>query len=199
MAHTWLRWSIVGALAAALACTSDSPRPTLAPGTTKSALAEASEWSEYRVEGRAARLRRDRSRLIVLAPTSAALDSVRAVMRRAGIGIASERSMMGSARGTRLSPASVAATDRAWQIGQADVLSISLWYSDPYYAGKDFVSSGLQRARGGGRGGRGTVAVFIVEIPSNRRGGDIKPVAYPGRLSCVLGVTAMDKSGAVSN
>lgn len=94
-----------------------------------------------------------------------------------------------------------AAIDWAWQVGAADVLNNSWGATSPSYPGNNFVTSAIQRARANGRAGKGSVVVFSTGNQSNRSGSPpiMAQVPWPGRLNYVLGVTAMNRYGMVSN
>jgi hypothetical protein len=61
------------------------------------------------------------------------------------------------------------------------------------------ITSAIGRAVTEGRGGKGTVMVFAAGNTSNRGGGIVGAVSYPGSLSNVLTVGAINRSGGVTN
>lgn len=66
-------------------------------------------------------------------------------------------------------------------------------------ASSSAITSAIGRAVTEGRGGKGTVMVFAAGNTSNRAGGIIGAVQFPGSLSNVLTVSAINRTGGVTN
>lgn len=84
--------------------------------------------------------------------------------------------------------------DAAWQNG-AHVLSNSWGGSSP----SNTITAAINRATTQGRGGRGSVVVFAAGNTSRRVAGQVGGVAYPARLSNVLAVGAINRSGGLTD
>lgn len=87
----------------------------------------------------------------------------------------------------------------AWYFAEAAVLNNSWDYTDPNYPGNAAVTNAISDAVTQGRGGKGAVVVFAAGNTSDREGGIIGRVAYPARLSTVITVGAIDRSGYITN
>ena len=95
--------------------------------------------------------------------------------------------------------------NRAWAYMGSDVISSS--WSRTHIPGSincsdegsSQVTAAIQSAAANGRNGKGTVMVFSAGNPSDRVHNYVGPVCWPGRLSEVLAVGAIDRYGAVSN
>lgn len=82
-----------------------------------------------------------------------------------------------------------------WSAGGVHVISASWFMANPSNA----VTNAISAANTSGRGGLGTVVVFSTGNNSNRLGGFVGNVTYPGSLSTVVGVSAINSVGAITN
>jgi hypothetical protein len=65
-------------------------------------------------------------------------------------------------------------------------------------ASSSCVTNAINRATAEGRGGKGTVMVFAAGNSSNRPGGHVAAVTYPGNLPNVLTVSALQRDGTMA-
>ncbi|HKI94010.1 MAG TPA: S8 family serine peptidase, partial [Gemmatimonadales bacterium] len=83
----------------------------------------------------------------------------------------------------------------AWSTAQASVISNSWGGGSPSNA----ITDAIDAATTSGRGGLGTAVIFAAGNTADRENGNFGFVVYPGSLSVVLGVGAIDKNGGISN
>lgn len=87
--------------------------------------------------------------------------------------------------------------NNAWSLGGADVLSNS-WGGDPAFPSND-ITAAIDNATTQGRDGLGAAVVFAAGNTSARSEGLVGPVLYPGNLSTVVTVGAINRYGELSD